>query len=114
MHARDSGTVLGTNHKSSINYTPATSEAVLFAGANACVLSPEVTEGPYCKLCNIYLESKANYAVDVSNEYVRSDIRDGQKGVELILDTQVIDIATCNPVNYALVEVWRKFFFPDQ
>lgn len=50
----------------------------------------------------------SNSFSDVAGEYIRSDVRDGQNGVELILDTQVIDMATCEPVNYALVEIWRE------
>jgi protocatechuate 3,4-dioxygenase beta subunit len=44
---------------------------------------------------------------DVGGEFVRSDVRDGQPGVELILDTQVIDMATCSPVTTAMVEIWH-------
>jgi protocatechuate 3,4-dioxygenase beta subunit len=43
----------------------------------------------------------------VGGEFVRSDVRDGQKGVELILDTQVINMATCAPVTNAMVEIWH-------
>ena len=49
LTARDAPTVEATNHESNHSYTAATSEALLFTGVNSCVLSPEVTEGPYCK-----------------------------------------------------------------
>jgi protocatechuate 3,4-dioxygenase beta subunit len=76
---------------SSESYTNATDEAILFAGNNSCVLSPEVTQGPYY----------------VSGEYVRENLIEDQEGVELILDTQVIDMATCDPVSGAMIEIWH-------
>lgn len=45
--------------------------------------------------------------LDVAGEFVRSDIRDGEAGIEFILDTQVLDVSTCEPVTNALVEIWR-------
>lgn len=45
--------------------------------------------------------------IDVAGEYVRSDIRDGEAGIEFVLDTQVLDVSTCEPVTNALVEIWR-------
>ncbi|RDL39686.1 uncharacterized protein BP5553_04026 [Venustampulla echinocandica] len=89
--ARDVGTVLSTSHLSSEAYSITTDEAILFAGNNSCVLSPEVTQGPYY----------------VSGEYVRENVVEEQKGVELVLDTQVIDMATCDPVPDAMIEIWH-------
>ncbi|CUA76186.1 hypothetical protein RSOLAG22IIIB_12099 [Rhizoctonia solani] len=47
---------------------------------NTCIVSPEVTEGPYF----------------VQNELLRNDIREYQPGVDLFLDIGVIDIRTCS------------------
>lgn len=91
LKARDFDSVLNTTHLSSESYTNATDEAILFAGNNSCVLSPEVTQGPYY----------------VSGEYVRENVIEDQEGVELILDTQVIDMATCDPVPDAMIEIWH-------
>ncbi|KFY62326.1 hypothetical protein V497_02447 [Pseudogymnoascus sp. VKM F-4516 (FW-969)] len=91
IQGRDYTDVLNTDHKSTAGYTPETSEATIFAGTGSCILSPEVTEGPYY----------------VAGEYVRSDIRDGEAGIEFVLDTQVLDVATCEPVTNALVEIWH-------
>jgi len=91
LKARDLDTVLNTTHLSSESYTSATDEAILFAGNNSCVLSPEVTQGPYY----------------VSGEYVRENVTEGQEGVDLILDTQVIDMETCDPVPDAMIEIWH-------
>lgn len=46
---RDVPTLLNTTHASSESYTPSTDEATIFSGNNSCILSPEVTQGPYCK-----------------------------------------------------------------
>lgn len=40
---------INKSHHSEQNYTLETPPELLFAGNNSCVLSPEVTEGPYCK-----------------------------------------------------------------
>lgn len=82
---------MSTTHLSSEAYTNATDESIIFSGNNSCVLSPEVTQGPYY----------------VSGEYVREDITEDQEGVDLILDTQVIDMATCDPVTDTMVEIWH-------
>jgi hypothetical protein len=49
LEIRDIGTVLNTSHHSTENYTSDTPADILFAGNNSCILSPEVTEGPYCE-----------------------------------------------------------------
>ncbi|KAK6528582.1 hypothetical protein TWF281_009821 [Arthrobotrys megalospora] len=68
-----------------------TDSSVLFSGNTSCLLMPEVTEGPYF----------------VSGEYVRTDITDGQAGVPLYLDIQVIDTNTCEPVSSAYFDAWH-------
>lgn len=37
------------DHESDEDFSMDTDPADLFAGENVCMLSPEVTEGPYCK-----------------------------------------------------------------
>ena len=56
-----------------------------------CVLAPEQTEGPYY----------------IDNHLIRSDIRDGRKGVPLSLRLQVVDASSCKPIRGATVEVWH-------
>jgi len=91
LRVRDAASVLATSHLSSEAYTNATEESILFSGNSSCILSPEVTQGPYY----------------VTGEYVREDIREDQDGIDLILDTQVIDVATCEPVPDAMIEIWH-------
>ena len=40
---------LDKSHKSNKPYTPKTSPTEVFSGNKSCVLSPETTEGPFCK-----------------------------------------------------------------
>lgn len=50
INKRDLDTVLATSHnETSLGYTLNTDAATLFSGNNSCVLTPEVTQGPYCK-----------------------------------------------------------------
>lgn len=44
---------------------------------------------------------------DVQGEYIRSDIRDDQPGVEVILDLQFIDISTCLPIVDLTADIWH-------
>ncbi|NUU24009.1 MAG: intradiol ring-cleavage dioxygenase [Streptomycetaceae bacterium] len=61
-------------------------------GTTQCVLSSNVTEGPY------YLD----------NALVRQDITEGKQGVPLKLRLTVQDTtASCNPVAGAAVEIWH-------
>jgi protocatechuate 3,4-dioxygenase beta subunit len=45
--------------------------------------------------------------LDVGGEYVRQDVTESQKGVEITLDYQVIDVDTCEPVPDVYVEIWH-------
>jgi protocatechuate 3,4-dioxygenase beta subunit len=65
--------------------------SILFAGNNSCILTPETTQGPYW----------------VEGELVREDVAEGQAGVSLTLDIQIIDVNTCEPVPQAFLELWH-------
>lgn len=47
-------------------------------------------------------------ASDVVGEYIRKDLREEQKGVDLHLDVQVLDIETCEPIKDGFIEIWSK------
>lgn len=50
LKKRDIADVLAANHnKTEEGFTVETDPATLFAGYNSCLLTPEVTQGPYCK-----------------------------------------------------------------
>jgi len=78
------------SHKSNKPYTPKTSPSEIFGGNKSCVLSPETTEGPFY----------------VTGEAIRSNIVDGERGVPLHLDIQMVDVTTCQPVKGVYIEIW--------
>ncbi|KZL74848.1 intradiol ring-cleavage dioxygenase-like protein [Colletotrichum tofieldiae] len=89
---RDAASVLAASHnQTELGYTLNTDAATLFSGNNSCVLTPEVTQGPYY----------------VSGEYVRRNIIEDQEGVDIVLDYQVIDVETCEPVPNVYLEMWH-------
>jgi len=89
---RDLEDVLNTDHnKTDLGYTPSTPADVLFEGQNSCVLTPEVILGPYY----------------VSGESIRRNVAEDQDGVPLILDYQLVDIDTCEPVPDLYLEIWH-------
>jgi protocatechuate 3,4-dioxygenase beta subunit len=59
--------------------------------ALACVLSPELTEGPYY----------------IPDEKVRRNITEGQPGAPLTLRLSVLDASTCKPIKGAAVDIWH-------
>lgn len=75
------------------DYTSTTAASTLFANYNnvSCILTPEVTEGPYY----------------VTGEYIRSDVTDGQEGVPVHLEYQYIDVSTCEVVEGLYVDTWQ-------
>ncbi|KFA70071.1 hypothetical protein S40285_03316 [Stachybotrys chlorohalonatus IBT 40285] len=92
LKRRDLEESLGTSHnETDLGYTEITSPDTLFSGNGSCVLTPEVTAGPYY----------------VGGESVRQDITEDQEGVRITLDYQVIDVETCEPVPDVYVEMWH-------
>lgn len=76
---------------SSLGYTLATDAAELFSSNATCTLVPEETIGPYY----------------VAGELIRTDLADGQAGVPIHLDIQLIDIDTCEGVSDLLIDIWH-------
>lgn len=64
--------------------------SVLFSTNTSCILTPEVTIGPYYVL----------------SELVRQNITEGQPGVPVHLEMQFIDINTCEPVPSLFIDIW--------
>ncbi|KAK9772182.1 putative Intradiol ring-cleavage dioxygenase [Seiridium cardinale] len=92
LKKRDLDTVLATSHnETSLGYTLNTDAATLFSGNNSCVLTPEVTQGPYY----------------VGGEYIRRDVTEDQVGVDTVVDYQIIDVDTCEPVPSVYLEMWH-------
>jgi protocatechuate 3,4-dioxygenase beta subunit len=81
------GTTAGANPPGAESST----DAALFDGAPACMITPEQTEGPF------YLEVDA----------IRSDIRDDRQGTPLRLLVRVQDTDGCSAVSNVVVELWH-------
>jgi protocatechuate 3,4-dioxygenase beta subunit len=65
--------------------------AAVASGAVSCVLTPELTDGPYY----------------ISGEAFRRDVTEGRPGVPLTLRTTVVSASTCKPIKNAVVEIWH-------
>jgi protocatechuate 3,4-dioxygenase beta subunit len=65
--------------------------AAVASGAVTCVLTPELTEGPYY----------------IANEKVRRSITEGKPGAALTLKLTVVDASTCKPIRNAAVDIWH-------
>jgi len=68
-----------------------TGPAAVASGAVKCVLTPEMTEGPYY----------------IADEKVRRNITDGHAGVALRLRLSVVDASTCTAIKRAAVDIWH-------
>jgi len=65
--------------------------AAIETGAVQCVLTPELTEGPYY----------------IAGEKIRRDIREGHPGTPLTLRLTVLNASTCKPIKGAAVDIWH-------
>ena len=61
------------------------------SGAVKCVLTPELTEGPFF----------------IAGERNRRNITDGRPGAALRLRLSVVDASTCRPLKGAAVDIWH-------
>jgi protocatechuate 3,4-dioxygenase beta subunit len=61
------------------------------ANVSTCVLTPEVTEGPYW----------------IDNKLTRHDIREDKHGLPLVLQFTILNAKTCRPIKNADVEIWH-------
>jgi protocatechuate 3,4-dioxygenase beta subunit len=73
------------------NEADAGGPAAVESGALSCVLTPELTEGPYY----------------IPNEKLRRNITDGHPGTPLFLQLAVVDASTCKPIKGAAVDIWH-------
>lgn len=84
----------GVNHNmTGSGYNADSSHDTLFASYknSSCILTPEVTYGPYY----------------VTGEYYRSDVTEDQTGVPVEIEYQYIDVSTCSaPASTIYIETW--------
>ncbi|KAL1847835.1 hypothetical protein VTK73DRAFT_10256 [Phialemonium thermophilum] len=81
------------NRTGSASYDMFTALETVFDANASCILAPEVTDGPY-------------YVV---GEYLRSNVKEPRycDGVDLFLEVQYVDVATCAPVPAVAVDIWN-------
>jgi Dioxygenase len=92
LKPRDLDSVLKTTHKSNnTSFDLDTPARGLFADQSSCLLQPETTEGPYY----------------VTGELIRRNITDGEQGVPMTLDIQIIDTSSCEPVPAIYLDMWH-------
>jgi protocatechuate 3,4-dioxygenase beta subunit len=65
--------------------------ALRSATATSCVLTPEMTEGPYW----------------IDEALTRRDVTEDIRGMPLILRLSVVNASTCKPIKGADVEIWH-------
>jgi protocatechuate 3,4-dioxygenase beta subunit len=65
--------------------------AAVVSGQVTCVLTPELTEGPYY----------------IDGEKLRRNITEGRPGAPLTLRLAVVDASTCRPIKGAAVDIWH-------
>jgi protocatechuate 3,4-dioxygenase beta subunit len=65
--------------------------AAVEAGNVSCVLTPEMTDGPFY----------------IAGEKVRRNITDGHPGTPLVLRLTVVDASTCKPIKGGAVDIWH-------
>jgi protocatechuate 3,4-dioxygenase beta subunit len=70
---------------------PGVGPAAVASGAVSCVLTPEMTEGPFY----------------IADEKLRRDITEGKPGTPLTLRLAVVDASTCRAIPGAIVDIWH-------
>ncbi|KAF2092201.1 aromatic compound dioxygenase [Saccharata proteae CBS 121410] len=85
--------VVNHNMTGMYNYSASTPESIIFGANTSCILTPEVTDGPY-------------YVV---GETIRKNVKEDKysDGVDMYLEAQYIDIETCEPVPSIWVDIWN-------
>lgn len=59
LHRRTFASDLATDHNKTFSgITPNTPESLIFSGNRSCLLTPEVTDGPYCKSTTYLLSAR--------------------------------------------------------
>lgn len=74
-----------------MDYSIGTADTTIFASNTSCILTPEVTDGPYY----------------VTGESIRKNVTEGQAGIPLYLEIQYLDINTCLGVPSLYVDIWN-------
>ncbi|GAQ36353.1 hypothetical protein AtubIFM55763_004140 [Aspergillus tubingensis] len=92
LAGRDTDSVLNKSHLvTGSDVTPDSSASEVFANTSTCILNPEGETGPYY----------------VPGEYIRSDVREDQSGVPVVIEGQFINVETCEPITDLYWDIWN-------
>jgi hypothetical protein len=91
LHRRSFATYNGSHEVANSSISLGSDEMALFQDTSSCTLQTEVTQGPYY----------------VNGELIRQNLTDGQDGVPLVLEIQIIDTSTCDPVPALFMDIWN-------
>ncbi|KAI0438646.1 Intradiol ring-cleavage dioxygenase [Xylaria telfairii] len=92
VERRNTTDVLAKHHEGNLNGQIAIDDELsVFNNTQCTVLNPEGEVGPFY----------------VPGEYIRSDLRDGEAGIEIVIDAQFIDVNTCEPIVGGWFDVWN-------
>lgn len=92
IQQRDLGDILSRSHEFTTTAIQENGDSVLlFSDHSSYMLQSETTPGPYY----------------VNGELIRSHIAEGQDGVPVFLDIQLIDTSNCRPIKEAYVDIWH-------
>lgn len=74
-------------------FTSSTDESTIFSANTSCILTPEVTDGPYYVL----------------GEAIRKNVKEDlySDGIDLYLEVQYLDVETCEPVAGLYIDIWN-------
>lgn len=75
------------------NYDSSTPESTVYGANTSCIMTPEVTDGPYY----------------VTGEVIRKNVKEAlySDGVDMYIEAQYIDIDTCEPIPGVWVDIWQ-------
>lgn len=89
---RDTTSILNKDHQGTLDPDEAlANESYVFNSTTCAVLNPEGEVGPFY----------------VNGEYVREDLTDGEIGVDIVLEAQLINVNTCEPLVGAWFDIWN-------
>jgi hypothetical protein len=98
---------LSTDHHVNKPFNKNTKAADLFGSSGACMTTPEVTEGPLCEYADSFSATVSLTALtDVTGEQIRRELTEGEGGVKVTVDIQVVDVKTCKPLQNVAVDFW--------
>ncbi|KAH8653449.1 Intradiol ring-cleavage dioxygenase [Xylariales sp. PMI_506] len=88
---RVDATGTGHNFTGSTDVNADSDDSAVFGDSPICILNPEGETGPYY----------------VKGELVRSNLREDQPGVPIVIEGQFIDVETCEPITGLYWDIWN-------